>query len=294
MGGSAPAGDDTIRLTWHEKLVEFGLIMGLITSGMVIAAVVLPCVLFLLHDTVDWIAPELLGKRSVTIVILVIISAVIGIACAYFSHPYLIRLIYRGYELKDERIERTLKRMRLVSGLDFRAEKIYVIRGRKANAVISGMFRNAQYIFFTDKLLERMNEEEIMAVFAHKLAHAKHNHLPKMFLAVVLWLCIAQAVLYAIDINAYIESLDESLRMWTAGGLIAANIYLLMLLVLFPLSRRHEYQATAARWVGIKRYKYALHRLYQLNDSLNPPRKIVTKLITHPTLQDRLERVERW
>ena len=263
MGGSTPAGDDTIRLTWREKLVEFGLIMGLITSGMVIAAVVLTCVLFLLHDTVDGIAPELLGKRSATIVILVIISAVIGIACAYFSHPYLIRLIYRGYELKDERIERTLKRLRLVSGLDFRAEKIYAIGGRTANAVISGMFRNAQYIFFTDKLLERMNEEEIMAVFAHKLAHAKHNHLPKMFLAVVLWLCIAQAVLYAIDINAYIESLDESLRIWVAGGLIAANIYQLMLLVLFPLSRRHEYQAdaTAARWVGIKRYKYALHRL---------------------------------
>ena len=42
-GGSTLAGDDTIRLTWREKLVEFGLIMGLITSGMVVAAVVLVC-----------------------------------------------------------------------------------------------------------------------------------------------------------------------------------------------------------------------------------------------------------
>ena len=83
--------------------------------------------------------------------------------------------------------------------------------------------------------------------------------------------------------------------MWAVGGLSAANIYLLLLLVLFPLSRRHEYQAdtTAARWVGIKPYKHTLHRLYQINDSLKPPRKIVAKFITQPSLEYRLNRVER-
>ena len=136
-------------------------------------------------------------------------------------------------------------RLRSVNGMDFRAEKIYVIRGRKANAVISGVFRKVQYIFFTDKLLECMDEEEIIAVFAHELAHAEHNYLPRMFMAVVLWLCIVQAVLYEIDINGYFETVDESLRNWAAGGLSTANTYLLLLLVLFPLSRRHEFQADA-------------------------------------------------
>ncbi len=49
---------DTIPLTWRDKLVGFGLIMGLATFGMVVAAIVLVCVLFLLHDTVGEIAPR--------------------------------------------------------------------------------------------------------------------------------------------------------------------------------------------------------------------------------------------
>ncbi len=177
--------------------------------------------------------------------ILVVISAIFGNACAYFSYPYQIRLIYHAYELKDERIDPTLKRLWSVNEMDFRAVKIYAIRGRTANAVIAGLFRRGRYAFFTDKLLERMNEEEIMAVFANELAHARHNQLPRMFLAFVLWLCAVQAFLYAIEFNAYLESLDESLRMWVTGGLSMANIYLLLLLVLFPLSRRHENQADA-------------------------------------------------
>ena len=63
-----------------------------------------------------------------------------------------------------------------------------------------------------------------------------------------------------------------------------------------PLSRRNEYQAdaTAALWVGIGLYKQALYRLHQINDQLKPPRKFLAKLGTHPTMQERLERVGVW
>lgn len=285
--------DDVIRLNWREKLVEAGLMGAMIVCGMLIAVIIIIASLFIMYSAFDELAPGFAEPGSISFVVLIVLCAAIGNACSFVCAPYLIRLIFRGYELKDERIDRALKRLIAVTGMDIRPEKIYAIKGRTANAAVSGLFRKAQYIFFTDKLLERMNEEEISAVFAHELAHVKHKHMPRMLLAVLLWMCVVQVFLRLIDFNDYFETIDEYWKMWASGGLTAVNFYLLVLLVLFPLSRRHEYQAdaTAARWVGIDCYQQALYRLHQLNDRLKPPRKILRKLGTHPTLQERLERV---
>jgi STE24 endopeptidase len=66
-----------------------------------------------------------------------------------------------------------------------------------------------------------------------------------------------------------------------------------MFLVLYPLSRRNEYEAdaTAAKWVGTERYKRALYRLHQVNDSLKPPPRFAKVFLTHPTMQNRIDRV---
>lgn len=285
--------DGVIRLNWREKLVEAGLMMAMIMCGMLIAVIIIIASLFIMSSAFDELAPGFAEPGSISFVILIVLCAAIGNACSFVCAPYLIRLIFRGYELKDERIDRALKRLIPVTGMDIRPEKIYAIKGRTANAAMSGLFRKAQYIFFTHKLLERMNEEEISAVFAHELAHVKHKHMPRMLLAVLLWMCVVQVFLRLTALNAYFETIDEYWQMWASGGLTVVNFYLLVLLVLFPLSRRHEYQAdaTAARWVGIDCYKKALYRLHHLNDRLKPPRKILTKLGTHPTVQERLERI---
>ncbi len=158
---------------------------------------------------------------------------------------------------------------------------------------MAGLFRKGQYIFFTKTLLERMSEGEIMAALAHELAHARHRHMPRMMLAIVLWALGVQVFFWLIDVHAYFRTIDIYWQIWANSGIAMVNVYLLMFLVLFPQSRRHEYEAdaSAARWVGISQYKQALYRLHQLNDQLKPPRKILAKLSTHPTLQQRLERV---
>lgn len=285
--------DDVIRLNWREKLVEAGLMGAMIVCGMLIAVIIIIASLFIMYSAFDELAPGFAEPGSISFVVLIVLCAAIGNACSFVCAPYLIRLIFRGYELKDERIDRALKRLIAVTGMDIKPEKIYAIKGRTANAAVSGLFRKAQYIFFTDKLLERMNEEEISAILAHELAHVKHKHMPRMLLAVLLWMCVVQVFIRLTALNAYFQTIDEYWQMWASGGLTAVNFYLLVLLVLFPLSRRHEYQAdaTAARWVGIDCYKQALYRLHQLNDRLKPPRKVLAKLGTHPTLQERLERV---
>ena len=293
IGGPDRAVDDTIRLNWREKLVEFGPMMAMVMFGTMMGTFIVIVSLLALRSTFEELAPGFTEAGSIPFIILVVVAVTIGNACSFSCAPYIIRLFFRGYELKDERIDRALKRLMSVTGMDIRAEKIYAIKGRKANAVVAGLFRKGQYIFFTKTLLESMREGEIMAALAHELAHARHRHMPRMMLAIVLWALGVQFFFWLIGFHAYFRTIDIYWQIWANGGIAMVNVYLLMFLVLFPQSRRHEYEAdaTAARWVGISQYKQALYRLHQLNDQLKPPRKILVKLGTHPTLQQRLERV---
>ena len=294
-GGPDRAIDDTIRLNWREKLVEVGLMMAMITCGVLIGMFVIIASLLTMRSTFEQLAPGFMEVGSIPLIILVVVAVIVGNICSFSCAPYLIRLFFRGYELKDERFGRALDHLISVTGMEIRAERIYAIKGRTANAVVAGLFRKGQYIFFTNRLLERMREGEIMAILAHELAHVRHRHMPRMILGIVLWTLGIQVFFWLIGFQAYFETIEESWKMWVYGGINALNFYLLVFLVLFPQSRRHEYEAdeAAARWVGISQYKQALYRLHQLNDQLKPPRKILAKLSTHPTLQQRLERVGR-
>ncbi len=291
-----PSGrEGTIRLTWRDKLVEFGLDLGVMAACTLIAAAVFVCILLATLDVVEESVPDLVDRRSIAVMILIVVSAAVGNACAYLCFPYLTRFIFRGYELRDDRLDRSVRKLIAATGMDITAETLYAMKGRTANAMVSGLFRRARYIFFTDKLLASMDEEEILAIFAHEMAHIRHRHMPKMLLATILWICVIQVFLYLIDFNAHYSVLDESVKTWASGLIGGVNVWLLMFLVIFPLSRRNEYEAdaTAARWVGAELYSRALYRLHQLNDRLKPPRKLFTKLLTHPTLQNRLDRVSQ-
>lgn len=288
-----PAVDDTIRLNWREKLVEFGMFMALVMCGMVIGMMVILAVLLTMQSTLAEWAPGLTEAGSIPFIILVVVAVIIGNVCSFSCAPYIIRLLFRGNELKDERMDNAVKRLISVTGMSIRVEKIYAIKGNTANAVVAGLFRKGQCIFFTNRLLERMSEGEIMAALAHELAHGRHRHMTKVLVAIVLWALGVQIFFRLIDFHAYFGAQDPYWQIGANGVLSGLNIFLLMLLVLFPLSRRHEYQAdaTAALWVGTDLYKQALYRLHQINDQMKPPRKFLAKLGTHPTMQERLERV---
>ncbi len=285
--------EGTIQLTWRDKLVEFGLDMGVAMACMFLAAFVFAGVLLATLDLAEASAPGLFERGSIAVVVLIVVSAAVGNACAYLCFPYLTRLIFRGYELNDDRLERSVRKLLEVTGMDITAETLFAMKGRMANAMVSGLFRKARYVFFTDKLLEKMKEDEILAIFAHEVAHIRHRHLFKMLLSGILWICAIQIVWYLIDFNVYYDSLDESLKMWASGLIGGVNVWLALICVMLPLSRRNEYEAdaTAAGWVGVECYSRALYRLHQLNDRMKSPRKFARIFLTHPTLQDRLDRV---
>ena len=293
VNGASSNSDEPILLTWRDRLVEFGLTMSVITAGIFIALLVFLSILLAADDVIERVVPGLLKQGSLTIMVLVILSATVGNTCAYLCFPYLVRLIYRGYELSDDRLDRSVGKLIASTGMNIAAETLYTIRSRTANAMVTGLFQKNRYIFFTDKLLAKADEDEILSIFAHELAHIRHRHLPKMLLVTFMWVCGIQVFLYLIDFNDYFIALDESFKMWAYGITNVLNVWLLMFLVLYPLSRRNEYEAdaTAAGWVGVERYSRALYRLHQVNDSLKPPPRFAKVLLTHPTLQNRLDRV---
>ncbi len=288
---SSSSRGEPLRLNWREKVFEFGLHFSLVLSAAMVSAIVLFGVLI----AADRLAPSLVEESSVSYLLFIVVLIAIAHGYGYFCFPYMIRLLYRGYELKDEGLKQSMVSMIDLTGMDLAPERLYAIRNKRANAVVAGIIRRARYVFFADKLLERMTKEEIMAVFAHELAHIRHRHVPQMFFATILWIGGIQTLFYLLGIGAYLESWSIQSRILLSGAMTTVNIWLLTFLVLFPLSRRNEYEAdaTAAKWVGAKQYIEALYRLYELNGNLKPVRKIAAVLQTHPTLQNRIDRVAK-
>ena len=138
-----PAVDDTIRLNWREKLVEFGMLMALVMSGMVIGMIVILTVLLTMSSTIEEWAPGFTEAGSIPFILLVVVAVIIGNVCSFSCAPYLIRLLFRGNELQDERIDRAVKHLITVTGMDIRVERIYAIKSKTANAVVAGLFRKA-------------------------------------------------------------------------------------------------------------------------------------------------------
>jgi hypothetical protein len=105
------------------------------------------------------------------------------------------------------------------------------------NAAVMGVGRRLRCVVFTDALLERLDDEEVEAVFAHEAGHAVHHHLPLLFL-------FTSAFGLAMSAASSLLPVDLAMRVEESGvvavGLaIAAYFGLLFGLV----SRRIEQQA---------------------------------------------------
>ncbi len=117
-GGTYRAADDTIRLNWREKLVEFGPMMAMVMCGTMMGTFIVIVSLLALRSTFDELAPGFTEAGSIPFIILAVVAVTIGNTCSFSCAPYIIRLFFRGYELKDVRIDRALKRLISVTGMD--------------------------------------------------------------------------------------------------------------------------------------------------------------------------------
>jgi Zn-dependent protease with chaperone function len=161
--------------------------------------------------------------------------------------------------------------------------QIYVLsteRIRMANAFA----HQANNIILTDYLLKNMNRREVDAVIAHELSHLKQKHLVTR--QVILYVLIGAYVWAALSFHFFENSRFPLTPLLYAG----------LLLILYLISRAHEYAADAgaARLTHDPAAKItALAKLSRLNMTPLQWSRVSEKVLTHPSAIRRITRVAR-
>ncbi len=186
------------------------------------------------------------------------------------------------------------------TAVGFALENIFVIdgskRSTKANAYFSG-FGKQKRITLYDTLIEKLTEDEIVAVLAHEVGHYKKHHIMyNLVLGIIttgitLWLfsLVVDSSLLSQALGVRIHSFHIGL---IAFGFLFAPISTCTGMVMSSLSRKHEYEADhyAAQTYRKEALISGLKKLSKSSlSNLTPHPAYVFVNYSHPSLQQRLQ-----
>lgn len=227
--------------------------------------------------------------------------AVIMLLSVAFLGKVLLRLFNKFTPLSEGTLRTRIDN--LASSLGFSVKAILVMdasrRSTKSNAAFTGIGKTKEIILF-DTLLDKMSEDEIMAVLGHELGHAVHKDT---------WRLLAQqsaiVALYALGIGLVLQNPS----LFTVFGLSGVHFGFSMILfsILFepvslllgvPLnmvSRASEYRADrfSAKHTDPSWMISALKVLSRENlVNLNPHPLAVLLYYSHPPMNDRIQALQ--
>lgn len=174
-------------------------------------------------------------------------------------------------------------------------------RSTRLNAFFSG-FGRFKHIVLYDTLIEKCGTEEVVAVLAHEIGHAKHKDVLKNFLLSVVQIGATLALLlfFLTASGSWAHSFGFSnLHLGFAllhFGMLTDPLGFLIGIPLTSISRRAEYAADgfAASTTSGPAMIRALKILARENFSnLAPHPLAVTLTYTHPPISQRIEAIER-
>jgi len=242
---------------------------------------VLPMLVFILIFEAIYTVPYL-GNIVVVYPFIEWFLSVAVLSAIYLAAPFILKNLWVTEPLPQGQLRHFLQSISQSAGIKIRDFLIWKVGNRPfANVLIIGMFPFNRFIIFTDTVIKNLSEDEVGAVFAHEVGHAKFNHLFIYLLFAFTYLSIA---LFLAEI---------------IGGNLALNFGAsVLLLVLFwtmifgYLSKRFELQADwfAARITGSPdSFVRALVRIARLNGV--PFRTSGMSSLTHPSIEHRIASV---
>ncbi len=191
----------------------------------------------------------------------------------------------------------------LAASEDYEVRKISVMdaskRSSRLNAFFSGFSRFKHVVLF-DTLLEKMEEDEILAVLAHEIAHSKHKDVIKNILMSALSLFVLLSLLYLFITQEVVYAAFSLEQLHFGFGLILFSIVInpiTLFIGIFRnhLSRKYEFKADtfAGDRVGKDAMQRALKTLARANYAhLTPHEFHVFLHYSHPPVKDRIEALE--
>ena len=154
--------------------------------------------------------------------------------------PELLRRVLHTQPLPDSPLRRRLEALCRRVGMRYRDILLWRTQNNMGNAAVMGIAPPVRYILLSDLLLERMDDEQIEAVFAHEVGHVVHRHMA-WYVVVILIFTLA-----LLSIERVVPKEMPALE-GVPQGVVDVGLQLLVLVVFLVyfgfLSRRFERQA---------------------------------------------------
>jgi STE24 endopeptidase len=222
----------------------------------------------------------------------------------WIAPNYIMPLFNKFQALEDTLLQERVDNLMQRTG--FKSDGFFVMDGSRrsahSNAFFTGLGKQKRVVFF-DTLLKQLSINEMEAVLAHELGHAKLNHIPKSLLRGFLVSLLGMAALGWLSTQVWFYTGLGVLPHLTSSNDALALLLFLLVVPLFtfistPLSsarsRKHEFEADAfaSQHASASDLRQALIKLYQDNAStLTPDPLYVAFYHSHPPASQRLARL---
>lgn len=260
--------------------------------GAIIGGGLLALIIFLLENTGQWFL--VYAWISVTLISLLFTS---------FYTSWLLPLFNKLTPLEDGKLKSKI--IAFAREIDFPVTNIFVMdgskRSSKANAFFSGLGKKKKIVLF-DTLIDKMEEDEIIAVLAHEAGHYKKKHIIRNLISGAVNLFV---VFLLLGIVVQYPALPEALGATTSESTIHLSLIafsflfspvsILTGILMNAMSRKMEFEADAyaAEHFEKEHLITALKKLSRDHLSNLTPHPVYVKVYySHPPLSERIEHLQ--
>lgn len=229
------------------------------------------------------------------------VMALFGIL-SYLYTAVFVKIFYKIEPIEEGTLRTRIEN--LAEDVGFKVKAISKLnaskRSSKMNAFFSGFGKQKEIVFF-DTLLEKMDEDEILAVLAHEFAHGKNKDVQRNFIQQFFMVGLFVFLIYFTLTTPSLYTAFGFDGVFLGFGIILFSVFASPLNFAFGiptmyLSRKAEYKADAfaVKKMGNEAMMNALKVLAR--DSLadlNPHPLVVTFYYSHPPMHLRLGAIEK-